>query len=539
MLVKRQRFVDTLRSTLGYLRVACGACIPAAVNRARQGKEWAYSWQPQHPPHVSPRTFCLGVLCLASAGAHAQQIGLFPQGPYATHCRARGAKLVHGGDDDHNNVWFIEIDPTRIGSTVFYIHVWDGDNNAGNNASALQDVDFYNYAGNSVFEYRLYGGPGAALNDDPINGGNPSSYAGVLIDIDSDANDDTLRTDDPDDIDNNAPEDLRDQAISTICVDMVANPGDLRNGKRIYKFVVDGNFGVANDTNGEFNRYRILATGDAGRTSITGVKMYAYEVTYSGRTSQASARTNFCFTVPATVNNQLDLQTLDLDEHEMNRNPSSRLITSGALGTILDANTFESGQQWVNRWMWSSVNQPESTTAAYNGVTGRTYSTANTVGDVWVFDVNPDSVASNTPFAIRLVGIESGTQSVALPAYLESVFSNYGDGPLGLYGAGLPRAGGGDFSLFVEFADANAPGVFLLGLAPTEQRLSFGSWNLVLYVAPGPSTVGFNCDANGSSQKDLVIPAGVATGPVYAQALALTAARTAVEHSVGLEIRIR
>ena len=264
---------------------------------------------------MTPRTLCLGVLFLASAGAHAQQIGMFPQGPYATHCRARGANLVHGGDDDHNNVWFIEIDPAQISSTVFHIHVWDGDDNAVNNtASALQDVDFYSRAGNSVFEYRLYGGSGAALNDDPIIGGNPSSYAGLPIDIDSDANDDTLRTDDPDDIDNNAPEDLRDQGISTIRVDMVTNPGDLRNGKRIYKFVVDGNFGVANDTNGEFNRYRILATGDAGRTSITGVKMYAYEVTYSGRTSQASARTNFCFTVPATANNQLDRSRRARDE---------------------------------------------------------------------------------------------------------------------------------------------------------------------------------------------------------------------------------
>lgn len=482
----------------------------------------------------------LAILCVSAISAPAQQLGMFPQGPYATHCRARGALLVHGGDDDHNNVWFIEVDPARLGSTIFYVHLWDGDNNAVNAATALQDVDFYNRAGNSVFEYRLYGGAGAAQNDDPINGGNPPSYAGVLIDIDSDANDSTLRTDDPDDIDNNSPEDLRDQATSTIRVDTVANPGELRNGKLIYKFVVDGNFGATNDTNGEFNRYRLLATRDVGRTDATGVRMYAYEVTYSGRTSQASARTNFGFVVPATLNSQLDLQTLDLDEHETNRNPSSRLITSRALGTILDANTFESGQQWVSRWMWSSVNQPESTTAQYNGITGRTYDTTGAVGDVWVFDVNPDSVASNTPFAIRLVGIESGVQLVALPAYLEAVFSNYGDGPLGLYGAGLPRVGGADISLFGEHADPNVPGALIIGTTQANQPIRIGPSLINLYVAlTGFAHFGTSYDAQGSWELRFPLLRGARPGSIYCQAFAVTANGTGIEHSLGLEIRVR
>ena len=270
----------------------------------------------------------------------AQQIEMFPPGPYVSQCRSIDEALGCGGDDDNNNIFFFEVDPLIADGTSlpdFYIHLWDGDSNPTANNSGTLDRIGCGPGGAAVFEYRLYGGVGAAFHNEAPPGYNPSSWVGTLIDIDSDMGDFTLRTDDPDDIDGNDPEDLRDQDFSLIGIDMdvPANKGDLVNGRFIYKFVVDGTMGPGSD----WNRYEVQITTDLQRTDQTGVRIFVYELTYAGRPSLSSQFTNVGFRVPSTITQELDIQTLDLDRDDLGVDPTSQLTTGSRF--FDDSETYE------------------------------------------------------------------------------------------------------------------------------------------------------------------------------------------------------
>ena len=47
----------------------------------------------------------LAILFASALTASAQQIEMFPPGPYVAHCRALEDDLTSGGDDDHNNIY--------------------------------------------------------------------------------------------------------------------------------------------------------------------------------------------------------------------------------------------------------------------------------------------------------------------------------------------------------------------------------------------------------------------------------------------------
>ena len=293
---------------------------------------------------------CLVATASVTQFAIGQELGMFPAGGYFTHCRALQTQSFQGGDDDHVNIWYFVVDPAIAGGTPapdFYIHLFDGDHHAVNSTTAgTIDIDPYSQASASVFEYRLYGGPGAAVDDEGLPGTDPLSYAGTLIDIDGDPGDTTLRTDDPDDNDDNSPEDLRDAGYTTIAVDMDANPGDVVGGRHVYKFVVDGSFGPG----GEWNRYRILGTRDIARTDPTGVLLQVYELAIASRPTVGSVWMHLPFRVPATSNGLIDLQTLDLDRQLYSAR--SKLWTVN--GVVDDTLTFESGDQFAGSvWRWS------------------------------------------------------------------------------------------------------------------------------------------------------------------------------------------
>ncbi|MCB9877243.1 MAG: hypothetical protein H6835_06530 [Planctomycetes bacterium] len=470
---------------------------------------------------------CLAFVTALTVPGVAQQLGMFPSSGYFVHCRGPQTATHQGGDDDHVNIWFFLVDPTLADGTSapdFYIHLFDGDHHAVNSTSGVLDIDIYSQSSSSVFEYRLYGGAGAATHDKLVTGQDPLVFAGSLIDIDSDANDSTLRTDDPDDNDDNSPEDLRDQGYSLIGVDIDANPGELVGGLMVFKFVVDGTAGVG----GEWNRYRILGTRDAGRTDPTGVQMLVYELAYAGRPGSSATWSNLAFRVPATSDDRIDLQTLDEDRQYYAA--KSRLWTP--LGVYDDSATFETGEQYTGgQWRWSSVNQ-QASLAIGNGRTGFTYDSMGQTGQIWVFDVDP--VGGDNPFSVRLMD----SQGQFLPMLIDPVYSEYGGGGIGHHGAGLPRPGG-SLTLFGDGAPANAPGLILFGPDVTNTHLVVPPFDFQLYVDPttaGLNSIGF--DANGNWTLSFPIPASVVPGYFYGQVFAFDFAPLQALHSNGLAIRV-
>lgn len=453
---------------------------------------------------------------------------MFPPAGYYSQCRALLTNTNEGGDDDHQNVWYFAVDPalaSHSSAPDFFIHLYDADHHATGSSSGTLDIDPYSQASASVFEYRLYGGPGAATNDELAPGLDPLTWAGTLIDIDSDANDDTLRTDDPDDNDNNSPEDLRDQGYTLIAVDIDANPGEMVNGFLVYKLVVDGTFGPG----GEWNRYRILATNDAARTAATGVQMFVYELTYAGRPTNSRVWTNLGFRVPPTPDHRVDLQTLDLDRQLYS---SASQLTTGT-SFLGNAVTFESGDQYSNStWRWSSVNQ-QATVAVGNGRTGYTVDATGQTGLIWVFDADP--AVSTNPFSVRLMDSQGGW----LPMFVDPVFTVYGSGTLGCYGAGLPRPGVGVVTLFADTAPANALGVLLFGPQPDNQQLVVPPFSAqILVQLATATTLGFGFDGAGAWSSTVAVPPSLLPGYFYAQVLALDVVGNQLLHSNGLSIRL-
>ena len=361
------------------------------------------------------------------------------------------------------------------------------------------DIDPYSQASASVFEYRLYGGPGAAVDDEGLPGTDPLSYAGTLIDIDGDPGDTTLRTDDPDDNDDNSPEDLRDAGYTTIAVDMDANPGDVVGGRHVYKFVVDGSFGPG----GEWNRYRILGTRDIARTDPTGVLLQVYELAIASRPTVGSVWMHLPFRVPATSNGLIDLQTLDLDRQLYSAR--SKLWTVN--GVVDDTLTFESGDQFAGSvWRWSSVNQQVPVNVG-NGITGACFDATGQAGSVWVFDVDPSPVLN--PFSIRLRDSQGGS----LPLVVEPVFAEYGSGVLHHHGSGLPRAGVGSVTLYGEGAPATALGIHVFGVAPVDIHIVV-PFDFQLYVDLS-SAVTFTMLYDNAGEWALSFPVPPNVGPGY------------------------
>lgn len=457
--------------------------------------------------------------------APAQQIEMLPYGPYVAHCRAVDCQINWGGDDDNNNIYFIAVDPALADGTAnpdFYIHIWDGDNNATGTLTGTQDFDIYNQPGYSVFEYRLYGGIGASFNDDGPPGQDPSIWTGILIDIDSDPGDLTLATDDPDDNDGNDPEDLRDLDHSVIGVDMDGNPGDLVGGLLIYKFVVDGTFGPG----GEWNRYEVQATRDAGRTDATGIHLYVYELTYAGHPSSGGGWTNLSFRVPPTPTHEIDIQTLDLDRDDSGIYPQSTLSTPSVFYD--DSLTYESDDQYVgNSWMWTSLNQQVAPPNG-DGVIGMTYAVPpDEEGMLWTLDINAGH--SRNPFSVKLNDKDAGW----LPMFFDPVFVIYGSGPIHFFGTGLPQAGGPGFTLEAVNANPNALGLLFISLNKTEVQFPGG---YVLYVdLPFLLTVNMSFDGTGSFSLPAYISSGTPGIDLYMQTFALV---KPLEHSNGLKVTV-
>jgi hypothetical protein len=361
-----------------------------------------------------------------------------PDDDYFAHTRGRDVDVIQGGDDDHTGIYFFEVDPVLADGTSapdFYIYLFDGDNDADLNPSdsGIDDVNRENNtSGDTIFEYRLYGGSGAAINDDPLGGGDPSSYGGSIIDINfSTTGRNTLRTD----LDGPSGSGLlMDQQNTIIGVDIDGNPGDLVNGRYIYKFVVDGSLGVMSggDTATDWNRYQIDISTDSSDPNASDcpnplvssncVSLFAYEMTFAGTPSPITTDT-FLF-VPTLTDHKLDIQTLDLDESQ---NPLWPVVpTSSSLtlpdDTVFDESlTFESGDQVLNGiapYYWTSLNQAERIipgeefASAKDGATcgpgplasnaALCYDTTGNENKVWSLKIDP--VLSNNPFSLRAFG---------------------------------------------------------------------------------------------------------------------------------------
>jgi hypothetical protein len=299
-------------------------------------------------------SICALAILVGFTGVVSAEDELFPPGDYVTHCRALGIQLDWGGDDDHNQIYYVEVDTAFADGDPdpdFFIFLWDGDNNAGDDlgcGSGIADCNPYSHPGsNSVFEYRLFGGPGASVNDDTIPGADPVSWSGTLIDIDSDSGDSTLNTHDPDDLEGKI-EDLKDGDYSIISVDMDADPGDLIGSNYVYKFVVDGSSGPSDD----FNRYEVQVSTTPDSILVGQLALYTYELTYAGAPESGQQFTSFEFWV-GSLQHQMDIQTLDLDGCSPGAEGSEvRIIQPD--GTIHDGlDTYESDEQYDlgGNWM--------------------------------------------------------------------------------------------------------------------------------------------------------------------------------------------
>lgn len=362
-----------------------------------------------------------------------------PDGYYFAHTCGRDSAVKDGGDDDHTGIYFLEVDPAVADGTTapdIYIYLFDGDNDADLNpgSSGTDDIRpawLSDLSGDSIFEYRLYGGTGASINDDPLDGGDPVSYGGSIININTLTNRTSLRTD----LDGPSGTGLlMDQQNTIIAVDIDSNPGDLVNGRYVYKFVVDGSLGVkaGGDTATDWNRYQIDVSTDSSDpnagdcpnplVSSNCVSLFAYELTFAGSPSPITTDT-YLF-VPNLSDHKLDIQTLDLDESQnplWPTIPTTSILTLPDSTTFDESQTFEGGDQVLNGvapYYWTSLNQPERVIpgeefpSAKDGATcgpgpftpdaGLCYDTTGNENKVWSLKIDP--ALSYNPFSIRAFG---------------------------------------------------------------------------------------------------------------------------------------
>ncbi len=469
---------------------------------------------------------CVAAL-LAAPAATQGQLEMFPPGPFVSHCRGIQDDINTGGDDDHNNIYFFVVDAAVADGTAapdFFIHLWDGDNNSQRSQTGTGDYD-PNARGRAVFEYRLYGGPGALLSDEVAPGMDPASWSGTLIDIDPDPGDDTLRTDDPDDLDGDQPEDLRNLDFSLIGVDMDANPGGAFGATRVYKFVVDGAVGASG---GDWNRYEIQVSRDPGRTDNRGVRLLVYELTYAGRPGSSAVFTRFPFLVPITADQRIDIQTLDIDYGD-GSGRRSQLTT--ATRFFSDAECYESDEQYEGgAWRWTSLNQQVNRPNG-DGVTGAFYDTAGQAGSTWFLDVDP-ATATN-PFSIRITNSAGQLLPIeVLPARLGQPNTAAASLLVNTVGAGSepgPYLVGiqSNDTMRLDFAGpADQPFVLFLG-----QRLASGlslgcSGQLDVGGALAPILDGtvspfFRLRSDGTARIDITLPTLLAGSSIDLQAIVL------------------
>jgi hypothetical protein len=328
-----------------------------------------------------------------------------PDVNYAGMVRARDINKSYGGDDDNTALFFVAVDPSisRPGPD-FYVWLLDGDITPNTTQTGTDDWGGASFPqGDSFFEYMLYGGDGAEVNDDIITGGDVpdvggdgdphNDFAGTLLDINPGAaTRSTVNTRDDGGL-------LPNRNWAKFGVDIDTNPGHLITqatdpdlydlfGRSIYiyKFVIDGRdvgFQTALGQATDFNRFQFDVSTDSGDPNVGDclgrilancLMPFAYELTFAGRpTSQSAVYTQTFLYVPGTdggPQHDLDIQTLDMDEraggHGIDITRSSiRVLRSD--GKVFGENaTFESGDQiWEGKWLWTSVNQPERSSALF------------------------------------------------------------------------------------------------------------------------------------------------------------------------------
>lgn len=399
--------------------------------------------------------------------------------------RSRDMPTLWGGEDDHIGVYYFVVDPDLAqAGNDFYIWVLDADNTRRTKGQqGTNDVS----NGVSVFEYMLLGGAGAAsqvdleLGGDPGDNGTPLNAtddfgASVVVDINPDPAFTTLRTDRDSAL-------LLDQDWTVIPVDMDVYPGEILDsilhpelaklfgaGNMIYMFVVDGRdlAGIYTGLSQDKNSYQIdvstsnvdINAGDCRtiRPVNNCIVPFAYELTFTGRpdTSGSVFRTFTQVLVPDLApNHQVDIQTLDIDEHMMNfADTASTQITLPDQSLFDDAATFESGDQYdagTGLYLWTSINQPERILPAdtfpspKDGATcGPGSPTPNSAlcytltpningiyvneNGIWLLEMDP--IAAMNPMSIRAYGNNASFKRLPLVPLPPSPDSDYLNCPI-------------------------------------------------------------------------------------------------------------
>jgi len=408
-----------------------------------------------------------------------------PDVNFAGMVRARDINPLYGGDDDHFALFFFAVDPALdVPGDDFYIWMLDGDVDV-NSASGTDDfADGPLPHADSFFEYMLYGGDGAEVNNDIVAGGDVpdvgadgdphNDFTGTLIDINpGDPGRSTLNTLDAGDR-GSLPWQLKDRDWSVLAVDMATNPGHLVTqatdpelyalfGRQVYlyKLVLDGRdvggvTGAGQAT--DYNRFQIDVSTDGtdpnvgdclGRIIANCVMPFAYELTFAGRpNSQIPVYTQTFLYVPSTnggPTHDLDIQTIDLDEKTLNGGGDVTGVSSRVLrpdGTAFgEGATFESGDQlWSGRYMWTSLNQGERSGGGFPSTKDKThcsmgaftpnpaacYQTQETIGSTnyiyenALWEVIVDPVALVNPYGLRAFLNDKPLPMIPVPASPDS-----------------------------------------------------------------------------------------------------------------------
>jgi hypothetical protein len=133
--------------------------------------------------------------------------------------------------------------------------------------------------------------------------------------------------------------------------------------------------------------------------------LYTYEMTYAGAPGGGQNFTSFELWLNELPDHQMDIQTLDLDGCGSGYTASEvRIIQPD--GVVHDgADTYESDEQYDlgGNWMWSSVNQYETSCNSGNGFTGFFYNTMGLEDTIWIFDGDP--IGPHNPFSVRIMDV--------------------------------------------------------------------------------------------------------------------------------------